>query len=227
MNEQETPEVSASPAPLDALAQQIEALLLASDEPLSHSKLGVLTGAGRKEVRAAIEALNAAYETGGHSFRVEEIAEGLQMLTLGKFNDLLEQLLAVRRDSKLSQAALETLAVVAYKQPVQRADIEIIRGVACGEVLRSLMEKRLVKIVGRAEVLGRPMLYGTTRRFLEVFGLKGLADLPKAEQLKNPDRQAQESDDAAAKAAAETPAESPAESPAEPAAEAPPEQSGQ
>ncbi|MDD4890244.1 MAG: SMC-Scp complex subunit ScpB [Phycisphaerae bacterium] len=173
---------------LSELAARIEAMLLASDEPLTPSRLSTLAGATRKQTRDAVAALNAAYEAGGHSFRIEEIAEGVQMLTLGRYNDLLEQLLAVRKDSKLSQAALETLAVVAYKQPVTRADIEIVRGVACGEVLRSLMEKRLVKIVGRAEILGRPMLYGSTRRFLEVFGLRAIEDLPKAEALTDPDK---------------------------------------
>ena len=168
------------------LTGQVEALLLASDEPLTPARLNALTGATRRQIRDVVDALNAAYQRGGHSFRIEEIAEGFQMLTLPQFNDLLEQLLTVRRDSRLSSAALETLAVVAYRQPAQRAQIEAIRGVACGEVLRTLMEKRLVKIVGRAEVLGRPMLYGTTRRFLEVFGLRSLADLPKAEALKEP-----------------------------------------
>ena len=90
-------------------------------------------------------------------------------------------------DNKLSPAAMETLAIIAYKQPVIRVDIEAIRGVAVGEVIRSLMYKGLVKIVGRAEILGRPMLYGTTRKFLEVFGLNSLKDLPKAEELKKPD----------------------------------------
>ena len=170
------------------LARQIEAVLVASDEPLSPSRASTLTGATRRQVRDAISLLNSLYERGGHSFRIELIAEGYQILTLGQFNSLLEQFLAVRKDSKLSQAALETLAVVAYKQPVTRADIEIVRGVACGEVLRSLMEKRLVKIVGRAEVLGRPMLYGTTRRFLELFGLNNIDDLPKAEALTDPDK---------------------------------------
>lgn len=173
---------------LDALARQVEALLVASDEPLGPSRLVALTGAGRREIRAAVEALNGAYERGGHSFHIEQIADGYQMLTLGEFNYLLEQLLSVRKDSKLSQAALETLAVVAYKQPATRADVEAIRGVACSDILRSLMEKRLLKIVGRAEILGRPMLYGTTRRFLEVFGLRSLEDLPKVEVLKDPDR---------------------------------------
>ena len=93
----------------------------------------------------------------------------------------------MRSDNKLSPAALETLAIVAYKQPVIRVDIEAIRGVAVGEVIRSLMYKGLIKIVGRAEILGRPMLYGTTKKFLEVFGLNSLKDLPKAEELKKPD----------------------------------------
>jgi len=92
----------------------------------------------------------------------------------------------VRDAGKLSPAALETLAIIAYKQPIIRADIEAVRGVAAGEVIRGLMYKGLVKIVGRAEVLGRPMLYGTTKKFLEVFGLNSLKDLPKIEELKRP-----------------------------------------
>jgi segregation and condensation protein B len=109
------------------------------------------------------------------------------MLTLSPYNRWLGKLLRARSDSKLSPAALETLAVIAYKQPVIRADIEAIRGVAAGEMIRGLMYKGLVKIVGRAEVLGRPMLYGTTKKFLEIFGLNSLKDLPKVEELKKPD----------------------------------------
>jgi segregation and condensation protein B len=91
----------------------------------------------------------------------------------------------VKKDSRLSQAAMETLAIVAYRQPILRADIESIRGVASGEVLRGLLERQLVKIVGRAEVIGRPMLYGTSKRFLEVFGLASLDDLPRVEELRS------------------------------------------
>jgi len=109
------------------------------------------------------------------------------MLTLSVYNLWLQKLLRVRSEDKLSPAALETLAIIAYKQPVMRADIEAIRGVAVGEVVRGLMYKGLVKIVGRAEVLGRPMLYGTTKKFLETFGLNSLKDLPKVEELKKPD----------------------------------------
>jgi segregation and condensation protein B len=108
------------------------------------------------------------------------------MLTLSPYNYWLKKLLRVRSDSKLSPAALETLAIIAYKQPVMRADIEAIRGVAAGDIIRGLCYKGLVKIVGRAEVLGRPMLYGTTRKFLELFGLNSLKDLPKIEELKKP-----------------------------------------
>ncbi len=108
------------------------------------------------------------------------------MLTLNLYNHWLKKLLRVRGDSKLSPAAMETLAIIAYKQPVMRADIEAIRGVAAGDIIRSLCYKGLVKIVGRAEVLGRPMLYGTTKKFLELFGLNSLKDLPKIEELKKP-----------------------------------------
>ena len=108
------------------------------------------------------------------------------MLTLSVYNHWLKILLRARSDSKLSAAALETLAIVAYKQPVIRADVEAIRGVSAGEMIRNLMYKGLVKIVGRAEVLGRPMLYGTTKKFLEIFGLNSLKDLPKVEELKQP-----------------------------------------
>jgi segregation and condensation protein B len=109
-------------------------------------------------------------------------------MTLGRYNHWLKKLLRVRTDTKLSQAALETLAIIAYKQPVIRADIEAIRGVAAGEMIRGLMYKGLVKIVGRAEVLGRPMLYGTTKKFLDIFGLQSIKELPKVEELRKPDQ---------------------------------------
>ncbi len=108
------------------------------------------------------------------------------MLTLPAYNNWVSKLLSLRRETKLSPAALESLAVVAYRQPVVRADIEAVRGVAVGDVLNRLREMGLVKIVGRAEVIGRPMLYGTTRKFLEVFGLATLEDLPKVDALALP-----------------------------------------
>ncbi len=165
----------------------IEAILFASEEPLSDSRLAGIVETTTKQVRDCIDSLNEKYERNHSAFRVEQIAGGHQMLTLPTYNVWLKKMLKVRSDNKLSPAAMETLAIIAYKQPVIRVDIEAIRGVAVGEVIRSLMYKGLVKIVGRAEILGRPMLYGTTKKFLEVFGLNSLKDLPKAEELKKPD----------------------------------------
>ena len=164
----------------------VEAVLFASDEPLSANRLANIVGTGVKQIRDHIENLNGKYEQDNHAFRIEQIAGGFQMLTLGPYNHWLKKLLRVRSDGKLSPAAIETLAIIAYRQPVIRADIEVIRGVVAGEMVRSLMYKGMVKIVGRAEVLGRPMLYGTTKKFLEVFGLNTLKDLPKIEEFKKP-----------------------------------------
>ena len=166
----------------------IEAILFATDEPLTENRLASIVETTAKQVRASIKALNAKYEGNGSAFRIEQIAGGHQMLTLSLYNMWLKKMLRARSDTKLSPAAMETLAIIAYKQPIIRVDIEAIRGVAVGEVIRSLMYKGLVKITGRAEVLGRPMLYGTTKKFLEIFGLNSIRDLPKAEELKNPDR---------------------------------------
>jgi len=165
----------------------VEAVLFASDEPLSEARLANIVETSVKQVRQCIENLNSKYRANNSAFRIEQIAGGYQMLTLSPYNYWLKKLLRARSDDKLSPAALETLAIIAYKQPVMRADIEAIRGVAVGEVIRTLCYKGLVKIVGRAEVLGRPMLYGTTKKFLEIFGMNTLKDLPKIEELKKPD----------------------------------------
>ncbi len=165
----------------------VEAVLFASDEPLTAERLANIVATGARQIRRHIKNLNDKYKTNGHVFRIEQIAGGYQMLTLSVYNHWLKKLLRARSDTKLSAASLETLAIIAYKQPVIRADIEAVRGVAVGEIIRGLMYKGLVKIVGRAEVLGRPMLYGTTKKFLEAFGLNSLKDLPKIEELKKPD----------------------------------------
>ena len=175
-------------APLEATVESVvEAILFASDEPIPVHRLAGIVEVTTKQVNEAVNGLNQKYRAHGHAFQIERIAGGLQMLTLPQYNGYLRKLVRVREDHKLSPAALETLAIVAYKQPAIRADIEAIRGVACGEVLRSLMLKGLVKITGRAEVIGRPMQYGTTSRFLEVFGLNSLKDLPSIEELKRPE----------------------------------------
>ncbi len=163
-----------------------EAVLFASDESLTEARLANIVGVPARQIRQHVKSLNEKYQANNNAFRIEKIAGGYQMLTLGPYNSWLEKLIRVRDDSKLSAAALETLAIIAYKQPVIRADIEAIRGVAVGELIRGLMYKGLVKIVGRAEVLGRPMLYGTTKKFPQTFGLDSLKDLPKVEELKKP-----------------------------------------
>jgi len=164
----------------------IEAVLFASDEPLTALRLANIVEITEKQIREHIESLNNKYQSNNSAFRIQQIAGGFQMLTLCHYNNWLKKLLRDRSENKLSPAALETLAIISYKQPIIRADIEAIRGVAAGEMIRSLMYKGLVKVTGRAEVLGRPMQYGTTKKFLEVFGLSSLKDLPKIDELKKP-----------------------------------------
>jgi segregation and condensation protein B len=135
-------------------------------------------------VREACDTLNRQYAETNRAFRIESVSGGRQMLTIAAFGQIVTRLKGQRAQTRLSQAALETLAIIAYRQPMLRAQLEAIRGVACGEVLKSLMERRLVKIVGRAEEVGRPMLYGTTPEFLRVFGIANLSDLPQAKDLR-------------------------------------------
>jgi segregation and condensation protein B len=188
--EQEAPEASELEGDFDTtLESVVEAVLFASDEPLSVARLVEIAEAGSvKTIRQAVKDLNKKYRDGKFTFRIEELAGGYQMMTLSCFNPWLSKLIKVRSDNKLTPAQLETLAIIAYKQPIIRADIEAIRGVATGEIIRNLMYKGLVKIVGRAEILGRPMQYGTSKKFLDIFGLADLKDLPKVEELKNPEK---------------------------------------
>lgn len=160
----------------------LEALLFGTQHPLTAGRLAeLLELPSTGPIRKAIKQLNQWYAESSRSFRIEQVAGGYQMLTLPQFGALLQKLHHREADAKLTKAALETLSIIAYKQPILRADIEAIRGVACGETIRSLMEKHLVKIAGRAEEPGRPILYGTTKRFLELFGLNTLKDLPQPE----------------------------------------------
>jgi segregation and condensation protein B len=190
--EQKPQEPPQSPAPQaepgfePTVESVVEAVLFASDEPLTATRLADIVGINVKQLRKHIDDLNEKYKTNNNAFRVEQIAGGYQLLTLNGYNHWLKKLVRARDEGTLSQAALETLAIIAYKQPIIRADIEAIRGVAAGDMIRNLMYKGLIKIVGRAEVVGRPMLYGTTKKFLEIFGLNSLNDLPKAEELKKP-----------------------------------------
>lgn len=140
-------------------------------------------GGGVAAIDQAVENLNKAYAATGRSFRIESIAGGYRLMTLPAFAPAVAAFHRSRASAKLSRAAVETLAIIAYKQPITRAHLEAIRGVNCGEVLRSLMDRRLVTIKGRAEELGRPILYGTSKEFLDAFGLTSLKDLPSATEL--------------------------------------------
>jgi segregation and condensation protein B len=165
----------------------IEALLFSTDEPLPGTRIAQILGTGdANDVKRHVDRLNERYERAGGSFRIAAIAKGYQMLTQPAYNPWIKKLHKEREDSRLSSAALETLAIVAYKQPVLRADVEAIRGVAVGDMLVRLRDMNLVRIVGRAEEIGRPLLYGTTTHFLEVFGLASLKDLPRLD-TENPD----------------------------------------
>ena len=181
-------EDSSAPVP-EIDPRPVEALLLATHHPLTAGRLAELLGLDTtRPIRQAIGKLNQSYEETNRSFRIEQVAGGYQVLTLPEFGEYLKKLHQREIDAKLTKAALETLAIIAYKQPILRADIEAIRGVACGETIRNLMEKHLVRIAGRAEEPGRPILYGTTRRFLELFGLNSLKDLPQSEDGVQPTR---------------------------------------
>lgn len=163
--------------------QVIEALLLAAAEPVSAQKLaGVLGETTPSEVRELLDRLNAEYGEGGRGFRIEEVAGGYQLRTLPELAPWLQRL-RPQPPLRLSRAALETLAIVAYRQPITRAELEHVRGVDVGAVVASLVERRLVRIAGHREVPGRPMLYATTRRFLEVFGLSALSELPTLREI--------------------------------------------
>jgi segregation and condensation protein B len=163
----------------------VEALLITADNPLGAAKLSSVLGreVGAKEVRFYVDALNDVYVNSGRSFRITEVAGGFQLMIHPEFAPWIRQLMKEKVPPRLSPASLETLAILAFKQPIIKAEVEHIRGVAVDGVLRQLMEKGLVRIAGRSEAPGRPLLYGTTRDFLKHFGLKTLSDLPKLREL--------------------------------------------
>jgi segregation and condensation protein B len=158
---------------------------LIADEPLAARRLADAAGlADAAEARRSVDRLRDLYDADGSAFQVEEIAGGFQLLTRPVYHPWLARLKRTGHDLRLTGAGMETLAVIAYKQPVMRAEVETVRGVACGEVIRQLMEKGLVRITGRHDSLGRPQLYGTTKKFLQAFGLNTLKDLPEVEALR-------------------------------------------
>ncbi|MBI2504622.1 MAG: SMC-Scp complex subunit ScpB [Candidatus Latescibacteria bacterium] len=165
------------------IRQIVEAVLVSADAPVTPGRLlALFDGLNGRHLREAIDALKAQYEENGHAFTIAEVAGGFQLSTrqeygpwLRKFHD--------RNPVRLSQAALETLAIVAFRQPITRAELDTVRGVNSGGVLHTLMELDMIRLAGRSEAVGKPMLFGTTREFLIHFGLRSLADLPKPREL--------------------------------------------
>ena len=177
------------PIELDQILTSIEAMLVSSDRPLKPvaiaDAMGVHLGVSVSEGRIAdaVDELNKQYHEQGRAFTIEQVSGGYRMMTRPEHAPVIAAMHRSRATTRLSKPALETLAIIAYRQPITRAELEAIRGVACGEVVRTLMDRRMVKITGRAEELGRPMLYGTTRQFLDTFGLASMKDLPKPEDF--------------------------------------------
>jgi len=168
---------------MENLKNIIESLLFVTDDPLSIDRIkNILTQVERQEIRIALNALSDEYEARKGGFFLREVAGGYQIRTRPEYREWIKRLIQPKA-FRLSKAALETLAIVAYKQPIIRSDIEYIRGVDCGGILRTLLERRLIRVLGRKEIPGRPLIYATTKQFLEVFDLKDLKDLPTPEEI--------------------------------------------
>lgn len=179
--------VPAEPLARDAKLARLEAVLMIADEPLAARRLAEAAGlADAAEARHLVGRLGELLAADGSAFRIGEIAGGYQYQTQPVYHTWLARLKRTGHELRLTGAAMETLAIIAHKQPVTRADVDRIRGVASGEVVRQLMEKGLVRIAGRDDSLGRPQLYGTTRKFLQAFGLNSLQDLPEVASLRDP-----------------------------------------
>jgi segregation and condensation protein B len=169
-----------------SLATRIEALLFASDQPLPIARLcEVLDVDERSEVQAALDALAGAYADPERAFRLVQVAGGWQIATKPEYATVIRRLFTGKRRVRLTKAALETLAIIAYKQPTTRPEVDAIRGVASGGVLETLLERNLIRIAGRSDGIGRPLLYGTTPEFLHYLGINRLEDLPSLEELES------------------------------------------
>ena len=194
---------------MNSLSQLIEAVLFSASRPLTVEELNEIDpDASLAEVRAGLEQLREHYDFDGHGVEVVELGGGFQILTRPALATAIESAQVAQRSPRLTAAMLETLAVISYRQPVGRAEIEEIRGVSGSGVLRTLQERGLIEVVGRSEGLGRPLLYGTTPMFLELLGLPDLANLPRADEftiaLQPPRPQAPADETAAAYVAAES-----------------------
>ncbi len=177
------------------LKQHIESLIFATDHPISLEEIqeslekAFETLFPAEEVIQSVEELTTKYKQEDFSFEIVEIAGGYQFLTKGAYINTISQHLKLTTRKQLSRAALETLSILAYKQPVSKSELEKIRGVNCDYSIQKLLEKELVTIVGRSDGPGRPLLYGTSEKFMDYFGIKSMKDLPKPKDFKLPDSQ--------------------------------------
>ncbi len=168
---------------MEDLKHIIESLLFVAEEPISLNRFKrVIAPAEGREIKQALIELVAEYETRRGGFYLDEVAGGWQIRTRPEYNEWIRKMIQPK-PLRLSKAALETLVIIAYKQPIIRSDIEYLRGVDCGGVLRVLLERKLIRVLGRREIAGRPLIYATTKRFLEVFDLKDLKDLPTPKEI--------------------------------------------
>ncbi|MBI4387260.1 MAG: SMC-Scp complex subunit ScpB [Elusimicrobia bacterium] len=173
-----------APQDLQRLKKAVETLLFITDQPLGLKRISeILEEEDYDTVIGAVQELRREYEERGSAVQIVEIADGFQMASRSEYAPFVRRLYTERTTMRLSAAALETLSIIAYKQPITRAEIEEIRGVEVIAALETLLDKRLVRVVGRRETVGRPLLYGTTPEFLRLFGLKGLSELPPLEQF--------------------------------------------
>ena len=184
--EEEVPFADEAPARSAAEVMSIaEAIIFVSDEPISSKTLGEIVNEDKETIQAAVEELQKEYEERGGGLQIREIAGGWQIATRTEYHEEIRKFLKTRPSAKLSLAALETLAVIAYKQPVTVPEILEIRGVQSASAIKTLLEKRLIVTKGHKETVGRPMMYGTSKDFLIQFGLKDLTDLPSIEDFED------------------------------------------
>jgi len=164
--------------------QLVEALLIATDVPLTFERLDECIDDGHRiDLDATVEALNERYSLEQHAFHIMKVGKGYQIVTVNKFETVIRNYINRNVRARLTYAALETLAVVAYKQPISKPEIERVRGVNCAGVLSTLLERELITVSGRSDAPGRPLLYSTTDEFLRYFGLASPADLPRTREL--------------------------------------------
>ncbi len=180
---------------IDNLNQQIEALIFASEVPITYDVLKTCIDTtfeidcSNDDLIISIEQIRKKYQHESYAFELAEISGGFAFLTKALYFDVVATLLKLNSKKKLSQAAIETLAITAYKQPISKSELESIRGVSCDYSIQKLLEKELVEIKGRSETPGKPLLYGTTLKFMDYFGIKSMSDLPKTKDFKEPEQE--------------------------------------